>query len=320
MYGHCRTVVGGALHLVDIPVGLQIREVANARIGAYALGLLAVPEGEGVVVTIGKDDGCARLVERVEVVHAEITAGVTPAAVVIVPRLTGHLHRHQQTQATHDGACHIMLEHPAEPFGHSCHAHAGPDGEGIERAGVGVITLSGLHGSLVQIDYNGQTGHEEEEEDDTELLFSLAAILLVVAEELPYETHQAQYEGQAIEYVVSLIVAKLRGQLALVTQSHIVEEGNTRYPVAVLPLSVALQIVLTTREVPHEVAPVHEVHLVTQEEAQVLEHGWGLHLNHVATVLIRLGGTLHTAHPALISLAVRLTVHTWEEHVLLIHV
>ena len=42
--------------MVSIPVGLQIAEITNAGIGACAFNLLVVPQGEGVVITIGKDD------------------------------------------------------------------------------------------------------------------------------------------------------------------------------------------------------------------------------------------------------------------------
>ena len=54
----CRTS-----HLVDVPVGLQIAEVADACIGAHAFSLLIVPEWEGVVVTICKDDGVSFLLQ-----------------------------------------------------------------------------------------------------------------------------------------------------------------------------------------------------------------------------------------------------------------
>ena len=38
-----------------------------------------------------------------------------------------------------------------------------------------------------------------------------------------------------------------------------------------LHLTVALDIVLATYEVPHEIAPVHEVHLVVDEELDIVE-------------------------------------------------
>ena len=74
--GHAGRVVGRAAHLVDIPVGLQVREVADAGIGAHTFGILVVPEGEGVVVAIGEDDGVALLLQRHQVVLSEVAAGV----------------------------------------------------------------------------------------------------------------------------------------------------------------------------------------------------------------------------------------------------
>ena len=60
-------------------------------------------------------------------------------------------------------------------------------------------------------------------------------------------------------------------QLALITQAGVVEERDTRDPVAVLGLAIALNVVLATGKVPHEVAPVHEVALVGQEELDVVD-------------------------------------------------
>ena len=52
----------------------------------------------------------------------------------------------------------------------SCHTHTNPDGEGVERTGVGVVAFARLARSLVQVEHDGNTGHEEEEEDHPELL------------------------------------------------------------------------------------------------------------------------------------------------------
>ena len=56
-----RRVISRSHHLVDVPVGLQIGEVAHTRIGAHTLGVLIIPQGEGVVITVGEDDGVAFL-------------------------------------------------------------------------------------------------------------------------------------------------------------------------------------------------------------------------------------------------------------------
>ena len=61
-----RTIPRRTTHLIDIPVGLQVGEVANAGVGAMTFHILVVPQGEGVVVAVGEDDGVALFVERIE--------------------------------------------------------------------------------------------------------------------------------------------------------------------------------------------------------------------------------------------------------------
>ena len=41
--GQRRRIVGGPLHLVDIPVGLQVFQITDARVGAQALYLMIIP-------------------------------------------------------------------------------------------------------------------------------------------------------------------------------------------------------------------------------------------------------------------------------------
>ena len=75
--GHRRRVVSLATHLVDIPVGLQIRKVTYARVGTESLSILVVPQWEGIVITIGKDDGVTLFLQGHEVVLTEVTTAVT---------------------------------------------------------------------------------------------------------------------------------------------------------------------------------------------------------------------------------------------------
>ena len=100
--GECGRIVGRTAHLVGVPVGLQVRKVADAGIGTVTLNFLVVPQGEGVVVTVGKDDGVAFLGQRVQVVESEVAASVTAGTVVVVPRLAHHLQRSDtpNTEAT----------------------------------------------------------------------------------------------------------------------------------------------------------------------------------------------------------------------------
>ena len=163
----------------------------------------------------------------------------------------------------------------------SQYAQATPDGKGIERAGIGVVALTRLHRHLIQINHDGKTCHEEEEEHHPELLdtdrqqlLCLLSVLhhlaLAGVPCLPEETDETQYQRHAVEHVVSLILLQVIRQLALVAQHGVVDKRNARNPVAMLWLAVALNVVLSSGKVPHEVAPVHEVALVGEEEAYVV--------------------------------------------------
>ena len=70
---------------------------------------------------------------------------------------------------------------------------------------------------------------------------------------------------------MTLVLLQVIWKQILVTQTGVIDEGDTREPVAVFHLSVTLDVVLTAGEVPHEVAPVHEVTLVGEEETDVLQ-------------------------------------------------
>ena len=73
-------------------------------------------------------------------------------------------------------------------------------------------------------------------------------------------------------------------------------------------LSVPLNVVLPPYEIPEEVTPVHEVYLISQEEAQVL-----CHRRH--TILL-----LYATHPILVGLSMAQRMHTGEQHIVLIHI
>ena len=67
----CRT-----LHLVDIPVGLQVFHIAVAGIGAHALYLMVIPEREGVVIAIGQYDGMPLCLHALQIVCPEVPTGI----------------------------------------------------------------------------------------------------------------------------------------------------------------------------------------------------------------------------------------------------
>ena len=155
-------VVSLTLHLIRVPVCLQVAGVADAHIGANAFHLLGIPKREGVVVAVGEDHG-VRLA-RLEVVGAKVAAHVAARAVVVVPVLSGHLQRYEHAKHRGDGSgCNarqlaIFLYRPCD----GSDAQSDPNAEGIERSGVGVVALTRLVGRLVQIKHDGDAGHEEE--------------------------------------------------------------------------------------------------------------------------------------------------------------
>ena len=58
------------------------------------------------------------------------------------------------------------LDFLAKQIYDSGHRHANPDGKGVERAGIGIVTLTRLLRSLVEVKHNGETRHKEEEENN----------------------------------------------------------------------------------------------------------------------------------------------------------
>ena len=77
-----------------------------------------------------------------------------------------------------------------------------------------------------------------------------------------------------------------------------------------------LDIVLTAGKVPHEISPIHEIHLVGEEELDVFPLGRNLHHQHLSALVVRYLATFYTTQPIFISLCMRFAIHTREEHVL----
>ena len=232
---------------------------------------------------------------------------------MIVPSLRSHLYRHEQTGYTkHAGKSHIiglelLLEHIVE----SQHTKTTPYSVCIERTGIGIVALTRLLRSLVKIEHDGKTSHEEEEEYHPELAYATLS-----APSLPEQSDKSQQQRQTVEHVVSLIFLQFLRQLALVAKHPVVDKRDTRYPVAVLRLSTTLQVILSTGKVPHEVAPVHEVALVREEETYVVPLCRHLHSHLLATAVVGHVSTRNATQPTLVSLSVSRRMHTWEQHVL----
>ena len=118
-----------------------------------------------------------------------------------------------------------------------------------------------------------------------------------------------------------LVVDDIVRHILLRADKRLVDEGDTRDPVTVRYLAVALYIVLPAGEVPHKITPVHKVQLVGEEETQVLGEG-RLHDRLHLPAHIILHRLAFYARPFLVSLHVigAAAIHTGEKHVQLVHV
>ena len=186
---------------------------------------------------------------------------------MFLPTVAGQHARHGQEagQADSHGGYHaVFLGQLADQVDEGNHAETNPDGEGVERAGITVVALAGLLWGLVEVDDDGQAGHEEEQEDDP--------TLLQVVLEQPEEANQTEDEGQEIIGRAARIMQAGR-DVVLVAEAGIVDGTDATEPVAVGQFALAFDVVLAANEVPHKVAPIHPIALVVDEELQILPEG-----------------------------------------------
>ena len=92
------------------------------------------------------------------------------------------------------------------------------------------------------------------------------------------QTEDTQNQRQEIELVGSFVRRQVFGHILLRTEVEIIDRTHTALPVAV-ELCITehgLLVVLPAYEVPHEVAHIHVVQLVTEEVTEVIGEGWFL--------------------------------------------
>ena len=271
--GHTGSIVGGQLHLVDIPLSGQIRRVHYAYVGTHAVDLLIEPEREGVVIAVVDYDrtlGC-----RVEIVPAYVARHGSSRTVVVVPVLDSQhrRHRHADRHRGHrHGHCRTLrgttaAEEAAERIPHGQHAQTDPYREGIERTSVYVVALAHLVGRSVEVHHQSDTHHNEEPHHDDEVAR--------IAVEMIYKSYQTQQKWQEEIGVARTVRSHFVGQVALWSAYKLVDGFDSRQPAAVQVNSVfilfELHVVLTSHEVPHEIPPEHIAHLVAQKEAYVFK-------------------------------------------------
>ena len=117
---------------------------------------------------------------------------------------------------------------------------------------------------------------------------------------------------------MSLVVLQVRRQELLISHQEIVYGWDTSNPITMFDFTITLNIVLTTGEVPHEISPVHEIHLIREEVFDVFPLGRNLHHEHFAALVVRNGTSFDTTQPVFVSLSMQFAIHTREKHVLCI--
>ena len=229
---------------------------------------------------------------------------------MVVTCLAGHLYGYEQADCRRKGCCGNFFHVSAQEVDDARYTHADPDGEGVEGACVSVVTFAGLSRCLVEVEHDGYTGHEEQEEYHPELLDAFLS-----APCLPEESDDSQQKREAVEDVVSLVVLQFLWQKALVAVHEVVDERDAGDPVAVLYFAAALDVVLSSGKVPHEVAPVHEVELVGEEEPDIVPLCGHVHHQHLSALVV--GDVISgDVLPGFVISGVCRTVHAGEEHVL----
>jgi len=243
--------------------------VFDVDVGADAFHVAEVPEGEGVVVAVGEEEGALGVaVARLEDVGGGVVGGETVAAVVVVPVLACHECRYgQEEQGGKPSSGTPRQSQTAQKGAQPAHEHGGPEGdedaEGVEAEDVGIVALARFVGGVVEVEGEDDTAHEEEGEDGPEGA--------AVGEE-EVESEQAQQQGQEEVGVVGAGV-EAGGRPGSGADQKAVDEGYAGDELAVWGRAVALAVVVAAAEVPHQIAEVHIGELVGAVVAQIAHQG-----------------------------------------------
>ena len=127
---------------------------------------------------------------------------------------------------------------------------------------------------------------------------------LLASRHLIGNAEEAEEQRQQVVSVATLVVAELIWQIFGLTQCDLINKRVAREDSPLEHTAITLQIVLTTDEVPAEVAPIHIVNLIAQKVLQVVRHRG---LRHIIRIAI---------YPSIVStdmLWLR-RVHTGKEH------
>ena len=302
---HRRTLVLALLSLFDIPIATGKREVDNPHIAPDSLHLLAVPQGESIVVAKSKQNCIGRT--RLQIVGCKIAAGVTSRAVVVVPILRRHLDGHKHSQASNRASHHrcknfLLAAEVFEDIPQRKHAQSAPNTERIERTRVCIVSLTGLVRSLIEVNHNCNASHQEKHKDHE----TIAPVIIATYK----NAQQSQQQRQQIIHIASVILGVTVRQVNAACALDAVYPVDARNPVAIdITTRAILHVGLSSGKIPHEIAEVHVSELISEEEPQILPERWTV-VNIVQTtpLLVNLdmifGSGIHPREEALILLVV----------------
>ena len=137
----------------------------------------------------------------------------------------------------------------------SSHAKPYPDGKDIERAGIGVITLTHLQRRLIKVHHDGDARKQEQQE-------RYPAVLSVLSD-LIEQSNESQQKRQEEIVVLALGMDDVIRTHALVSQARFIKSPDPALPVPLEKVrGFSVIVVLTAHEVPHDnivlVKTVHE--------------------------------------------------------------
>ena len=130
--GKSGRAVGRTFHLVCIPASAQIHQVADTCIGAYVFHFSAIPQWEGFVVTVDKQNGVSFLLQCVQVILSHVMADHSSAAVVVIPCLACHLQGNQDSHYSGQKNGSRRFQFPFQQSSNAGNSHSGPDGKSIK--------------------------------------------------------------------------------------------------------------------------------------------------------------------------------------------
>lgn len=130
-------------------------DVVEGDVGSLLFDMEEVPEGEGVVVAKGEEDGVGAA--GLDVCHGDVVCGVVAAAVVVGPVAGGHGER---SECQEEGGKPLF---EAWTFPESLSSGRYPEGYGVEAEHVGVVALAWLVAGVVEVEVEEHSAKEEEE-------------------------------------------------------------------------------------------------------------------------------------------------------------